>query len=182
MIAVAMGGHANPGETERTWFDRAISAQMDYPAAYSKMVRALLPRWGGSHEKMLAFGRECLATRRFDTDVPLVYLYILRNIGAELDNNRWRTAFRGPAAAAELQDMFGHLLAEPGRAESRSRILTQQALATAWSGDYGAAQRLLESVGIVPPGIEVLRRRSRHMRLFTRSHSPPDVGQVRGTL
>lgn len=147
MITVAMGGHGGPGETERTWFDRAVSAQMDYPAAYRKMVIALLPRWGGSHEELRAFGRECLATNRFDTDVPLVYLYVLRNIGSELENNRWRGAFRGPNESAALQELFSHSLTEPGRSEARSRILTQQALATAWSGDYGHAQRLLESVG-----------------------------------
>lgn len=147
MITVAMGGHGNPGETGRTWFDRAVSAQMDYPAAFRKMARALLPRWGGSHGALRAFGRECLATGRFDTDVPLVYLYVLRTIGCELDNNRWRAAFRGPSESTALQDLFSHLLTEPGRSGARSRILIQQALTTAWSGDYGHAQRLLESVG-----------------------------------
>jgi hypothetical protein len=147
MITVAMGGHGNPGESERTWFDRAVSAQMDYPAAYRKMVFALLPRWGGSHERMRAFGRECLATHRYDTDVPLAYLYVLRKIGAELEDNGWRAAFREPGVPEDLQKMFRQLLAEPGRSASRGRILTQQALATAWCGDYGNARRLLESAG-----------------------------------
>jgi hypothetical protein len=37
----------------------------------------LLPRWGGSYEEILGFGREALDTGRFDTEVPL---YALRAV------------------------------------------------------------------------------------------------------
>ncbi len=147
MITVTMGGHGNKGETIRTWFDRAVNAQMDYPDAYKAMIFALRPRWGGSHREMLAFGRECLGTKRFDTDVPLFYLYALRKVGVEMENNRWRLPFRDGRVKKELQEMFEGLLSEPSRSRSLNRIKTQQALVTAWCGDYPDAKQRLEAVG-----------------------------------
>jgi hypothetical protein len=74
-IAVAMmelvkSGNVRRGETVRRWFDRAVSAQIDYWAAYSTMLDHLRPRWSGSHEQMLAFARECVDTGRYDTAIP----------------------------------------------------------------------------------------------------------------
>jgi WD40 repeat protein len=68
LITVATGGVG--GEDARFWFDRAVAVDFDFEAAYRALFWALRPRWGGSHEAMLAFGRECLATKRFDTQVP----------------------------------------------------------------------------------------------------------------
>ncbi len=85
MIDVAKGGGAGPGETPRLWFDRAVVAQFDYPPAYDKLAWALMPRWGGSHEAMLALARECLATQRFDTSVPLQYYLIVRFLAQQDD-------------------------------------------------------------------------------------------------
>jgi hypothetical protein len=74
LITVAMGeAHAAPDEP-RLWFDRAVKAQFDYTSAHDRLARALLPRWGGSHQELMAFGRECAATKRYDTLVPW-YLY-----------------------------------------------------------------------------------------------------------
>jgi ankyrin repeat protein len=147
MIQVAMGGHAESGETVNTWFNRAVQAQMDYPEAYTQMLFSLRPRWSGSHQKMLAFGESCLATNRFDTDVPLLYLYALRAIGSEQSNNRWRLPFRHEKVRANLQRLFSNLIQEPGRKAEVDRILTQQALTTAWSGDYATARQLLRKAG-----------------------------------
>lgn len=147
MISVAMGGHAAPDETAHIWFERAVQAQMDYPEAFRKMLHVLKPRWGGSHARMLAFGEACLETGRFDTDVPLFYLYVLRIIGSEQSNNRWRLPFRDDRVRTNLKKLFVRLLETPGREAEMDRIRTQQALATAWCGDYRSAQRLLGDAG-----------------------------------
>jgi hypothetical protein len=74
LISIAgTDGEGAEGEC-RKWFDRAVAAQFDYTGAYDSYAWALDPRWGGSFEQMLAFGAECLATGRFDTDVPWYYL------------------------------------------------------------------------------------------------------------
>lgn len=69
MITVAMA-EAQPGETPRLWFDRAVAARFDYMPAYDYLQNALRWRWSGDPGALLAFARECAATRRFDTDVP----------------------------------------------------------------------------------------------------------------
>lgn len=147
MIRVTMGRHGNPGDTERLWFDRAVASQIDYPRAYFNFINAIRPRWSGSHREMRVFGKECLDSGRFDTDVPLYYFYCLRAVAAEMENNRWRTVFRKEDVRMNLERLFQNLIAEPGRAEQRSRLLAQLALASAWSGDHKKARLLLNSVG-----------------------------------
>ena len=82
MIRVAMGGGSD--ESPREWFDRAVAAQMDYEPAYFSLEWALRPRWGGSHSDMYKFGRECLATKRFDTIVPYHLIKVAEDIDEEL--------------------------------------------------------------------------------------------------
>lgn len=74
LIAIAKTDGEGAGGETRKWFDRAVAAQFDYTGAYDSYAWALDPRWGGSFEQMLAFGTECLATGRFDTDVPWYFL------------------------------------------------------------------------------------------------------------
>jgi len=70
--------------TPREWFEKAVAAQFDYIPAYYGYLTSLLPRWGGSLEEMLAFGRECAATRRSDTDVPFFLIVVLEKIDDEM--------------------------------------------------------------------------------------------------
>jgi hypothetical protein len=70
MIRVAMAGGAG-GESPRLWFDRAVAARFDYMLAYDALKNALRSRWSGDSNALLAFARECAATRRFDTEVPM---------------------------------------------------------------------------------------------------------------
>ncbi|MEJ2041465.1 MAG: hypothetical protein P8X55_21435 [Desulfosarcinaceae bacterium] len=146
MMRVTRGDNGKFGETVRTWFDRAVSAQMDYPEAYFEMLMELRPRWGGSHAAMRAFGEECLATGRYDTDVPLFYLYALRNIGTDFEKDGWRQVFRVKGTRRNLKTLFAGLSAEPRRQPARDRILTQYAIAMAWSGDYRGAKALWDEV------------------------------------
>lgn len=70
MIAVAMSSRT--ADNERTWFDRAVAVEFDNWLAYQKLTWSLYPRWGGSYRAMIAFGRECAETKRYDTEVPYV--------------------------------------------------------------------------------------------------------------
>ncbi len=80
MITVTMGQGNRGKETLRTWFDRAVEAQFDHIDAYNKLFHALMPRWHGSHEEMLALGIECFQTGRYDTSVPYQLVYSLQRI------------------------------------------------------------------------------------------------------
>jgi len=93
MITVSLG---DGSDEERLWFDRAVAAQFDHDPSYDRMLRqVLLPRWGGSHEEMLAFGRECLATGRFDTTVPYYSYAAALAVGGELPAVRDALAMEG---------------------------------------------------------------------------------------
>jgi hypothetical protein len=79
MISVAMAD-AEPGESPRLWFDRAVAARFDYMPAYFRLRSALRWRWSGDPDALLAFARECAATRRFDTEVPLEAFHYVEQI------------------------------------------------------------------------------------------------------
>ncbi|HUG70883.1 MAG TPA: WD40 repeat domain-containing protein [Pirellulaceae bacterium] len=64
-------------QTPRFWFDQAIAAQFDYLPAFAAYRQLLYQRGtaaGGKYDELLQFGRECLATGRFDTEVPDQFL------------------------------------------------------------------------------------------------------------
>src|SRR5204863_6416946 len=67
----------------RYWFDRATSAQFDWEDAYTDLIDAWRPRWGGSYELLYAFGLECKKTERYDTDVPYKLISVLCKITAD---------------------------------------------------------------------------------------------------
>lgn len=82
MISVSLG---EGSDEERLWFDRAVAAQFDHEPSYDRMLlQTLLPRWGGSHEEMIEFGHACLASGRFDTNVPYYGYGAAVAVGAEL--------------------------------------------------------------------------------------------------
>ncbi|HEY8961953.1 MAG TPA: hypothetical protein VIM57_07075 [Luteolibacter sp.] len=83
MITVTMG-QSGGDEMLRVWFDRSTAACFDYMPAYSSLTWAYRPRWGGSHELMLAMGKAAFETKRFDTRVPGVYNWILEDISDDL--------------------------------------------------------------------------------------------------
>ncbi|MCM8540531.1 MAG: hypothetical protein NE328_09670 [Lentisphaeraceae bacterium] len=81
LIAISMGGGTK--EPVRFWFDKAVAAELDHEAAYRAILWAYRPRWGGSHEKMLSFGRECIETGQYDTIVPSMMIEAIKDIKSE---------------------------------------------------------------------------------------------------
>jgi hypothetical protein len=134
MITVAMAGV--DGENTREWFDRAVAVQVDYLPAYSAYRWALRPRWGGSHEELLAFGEECLQTGRFDTIVPGQFDKAVDNIVEDYkDNDRdVLPLYRRPEVSANLCKLGRGLLKEPLPASELANIAARHA-AMAWAGD-----------------------------------------------
>lgn len=146
MITVAKGLGDDVTGPASLWFNRSVQSQVDYRKAYYNYLELMLPRWGGSYEKMRSFGQKCLETNRFDTDVPFYYLVVLRNIGRDLLDNKWRAPFRDAEVAEKLDVLFDGLLAEPTRKDDLDRILTQQAIVKAWQGHYSKSLELFSSL------------------------------------
>ncbi len=118
MITVMMGGGAQgPNENPRTWFDRAVQGQFDYMEAYSALFGAMLPRWGGSHAMMLAFGRECVATKRYDTGVPYQFIWAARTVADDMGGRPY--VFTEPAVYKTACEVLDGYAASPLEANSR---------------------------------------------------------------
>lgn len=149
MIEVAMGGVREGDETERLWFDRAIAAQFDDELAYSNLLWAYRPRWGGSHELMFALGQACLATRRYDTDVPLVYASACNDIAQERQD--WREFYSLPQVAKPLMELSEGMFAEPKRQGEKNKWRSYL-VANAWLvRDYKLADEHLSLVTKLDP-------------------------------
>ncbi len=80
MLDISIVARRAVEEESTEWFNRALTAQFDYLPAYKAWLNGLLPRWGGSHEKMLDFGIMCARTHRYDTQVPYYFFKILGDV------------------------------------------------------------------------------------------------------
>jgi len=154
MITVAMGGHPGPGESERSWFDRAIEAQPDSCTAHCNYFYALKPRWGGSFEAMEALGIERLRSGSYNSRAPLFYLMALREIGEDIEYDGWRAVFRQPGVLENLDRLFQPLIESPPHYIRPDRLRMQYALALAWCGQYARAEEMLKEL---PDAIDLRR-------------------------
>jgi hypothetical protein len=65
-------GLQRPRDVMETWFNRAMACDPDNYDACSYKLHYLYPQWYGSREDMLAFGRECVASKEWGGTVPLI--------------------------------------------------------------------------------------------------------------
>lgn len=142
MITVAMGG--NEIESPRTWFDRAVAAEMDHPWAYQRLSNAMLPRWGGSHQTMSRFGLECLATKRFDTAVPLQLFYQVRSV--EYETGGTDRYWRSPKVYARLREMFEGYRNAPEVPELQALLAPRKKVLTAYAAVALVAERWEDAI------------------------------------
>lgn len=162
LITVAMGGGTPRDESIETWFARAMEARDDYYQAYSKVLWALRPRWGGSHEAMLEFGRRALEQGRFDTGVPNVYLDAIVGV---LGDGGDLAMLRPPAVLANIERIADGNQ-KSGIASRRQTTDLLRILCLVERGDHAAARAVLDEpgfswseslalrVGVVPSVVE----------------------------
>jgi hypothetical protein len=136
---------------------------MDFLPAYGTVRVRLLPRWGGSHERMFSFGREALDTRRFDTEVPAQFLWTVLDIrrdqrSADGGDPDATPVLRWPDTMPLLRTMFEGYLAEPSRAAERPRWESLWAVVADRAGEAAEAARHLAAAGgrLDPNGISQL--------------------------
>lgn len=142
MITVSMGDDS--GEAE-TWFERAVAAEFDHLPAYTRLLRGpLRPRWGGSHEAMLAFGRRCLDSGRFETRVPTMFLDAVLAIGEDMDGPRDAVALPG---VHEDWARACKAYIEASRLPEQVRIWKSRLAAGHWAaGEHAAACAVLDEL------------------------------------
>ncbi|MHB9139762.1 MAG: thioredoxin family protein, partial [Victivallaceae bacterium] len=84
------------GDDMVKWFNRAVSAQIDYTPAYKYMLWGLRPRWHGDWHAMLAFGQKAADMEEawFYTAAPLAFVWAVQDIAGEMDFSRRRAFFQ----------------------------------------------------------------------------------------
>jgi hypothetical protein len=129
MITVCMG-ESEETDTMRAWFDRSVAAQFDYYAAYKNLLWGLRPRWLGNFADLLAFGRECAATGRYDTGVP--YELVRAAMAVSSDSEDPKSVFNDAGLDAELLKVLNSYFAqqstylEPGYCHTLAAILAHK--------------------------------------------------------
>ncbi len=68
-----------PREFVEDHFQKAVKLRPRFRLAYSAKMEYLRPRWHGSEEEMIAFGRQCAATGFWDEGIPGMFPYAVRD-------------------------------------------------------------------------------------------------------
>lgn len=87
MIKIAAENQAKDLKEMDLWFNRAMDLNPNNYEACSSKLHYLTPRWYGSRDEMLAFGRECVANTNWGGYVPLV----LVDAHSDYDSSRQAT-------------------------------------------------------------------------------------------
>ena len=148
MITVALGD----SDETRTWFDRALLAQLDYPGAWEEMRWGLRPRWHGSEAALLTLGRTAIKTGRFDTEVPRKFLDCVADVESEMELAPGRHIYGRDDIWPDIQKMYqGYIDAS---AQSHWSHLggwrTSYAVVAYFAGKYDVAREQLEALDWKP--------------------------------
>ncbi len=105
MMAVAISDSRYTAQHE-LWFRRAMALDPNGYDACGRKLQFLQPKWHGSADQLLAFGRECLASTHWGGRVPLV-LVDAHNLVAGPANPRQPYAYwRKPGVWEEIEASF----------------------------------------------------------------------------
>ncbi|MBI4569820.1 MAG: DUF4034 domain-containing protein [Planctomycetes bacterium] len=142
MISVAMGLGWS-AEKMDVWFQRAMSADGDhYHACGSKML-FLHPKWGGSFDAMLAFGRACLDSGSWQVKIRLMIV----DAHIEIRKGRGMTPqeyWSQPQAWKDVQSAFVPFL---DRFPNAKTWRTQYAMLACDAGEWAIAREQFNLIG-----------------------------------
>ncbi len=130
------------------WFDAATKIDPDDFRAYMGKLNWLEPKWHGSPDEMLAFGRECAATGRWSGCVPLVLVdahwAIGRYGGQGYPPAPHKEYFQtNPKVWEEIKPIYDRYLKEQ---DASNFHRTRYAVIAAYSGHWKEANALFKSI------------------------------------
>lgn len=105
MITVKMGQGAPFADME-TWFLRAMKADPNYVQAARAKLLYLEPKWEGSEEEMVAFGRLCATSGVWGGYVPFMLKEAHERIASYLNPNDQAEYLRRPEVREDVKTSF----------------------------------------------------------------------------
>jgi hypothetical protein len=146
---IRFAGSVGDRDGARRWFDRAVKARVDDPAAYETYLWVLHAPWhhdpAGSQRGVFDLGVEAAKGGRFDTEAPrqlVTALDLILKSGG--DCATWERLGAWP----EVKRVFDGYLAAPGRtAAQAARDRSAYAGLAARLGRYDEAAKLIEALG-----------------------------------
>jgi hypothetical protein len=133
MITVDLGQGKDRNEME-LWFGRAMKLDTNSYAACSAKLYYLEPKWYGSEEDMLAFGRECVASREWGGRVPLILTDAHEAIRRYLEKSEQDDYWKHPDVWPDIEAAF-------------NRFFELNPEATRWYHNYARYAYLCEQWG-----------------------------------
>ncbi len=128
----------------RKWIEEMVKVQVDYDEGFSGVLWGLRPRWHGSTEEMLKFGKQCLNTNRFDSSTPLWFLQAHKDVASEWDlPDKYFPELRN---TRDLEYLFKGLEAEPKRKTWRHHDRSQALITFFKCGKYDLARSWLDKL------------------------------------
>lgn len=106
MISVELGQGKGLARMEE-WFQRAMAINPEsYPACTAKL-HYLEPKWHGSAEAMLAFGRECVASTKWKGSVPLTLVEAHRDLASYVKEPELKPAYwKQPGVWKDIESAY----------------------------------------------------------------------------
>jgi hypothetical protein len=109
MMWVVLGLQLGRAEMDK-WFERAMKADPDNREACLVMMEYLEPKWHGSSEELMAFGRACAATKNWRSGIPLLLADAHRRASYYVDEAKRNEYFASTAVYGEIQNLFSEYL------------------------------------------------------------------------
>jgi hypothetical protein len=111
--------------TMELWFDRAMRANVDDRSACWSKLDWLDPKWHGSEEEMLAFGRACRDTKNWRTGITLLVGDAHFRIAGRLGGKEQARYMSLPEVWADIQPVYDEYLKHhPNDDVARSKYAT----------------------------------------------------------
>ncbi|HTL55277.1 MAG TPA: hypothetical protein VL361_06335 [Candidatus Limnocylindrales bacterium] len=105
MLSVELG-QGKGRERMELWFKRATDLNPNYYDAFSAKLYYLEPKWHGSPEEMLKFGRECVDSKKWGGHVPLILRDAHEALARYLDKEEQPDYWKRPEVWKDLKAAF----------------------------------------------------------------------------
>ncbi|MFL5340094.1 MAG: hypothetical protein ACJ8F7_08075 [Gemmataceae bacterium] len=143
MMWVVIGLDLGRAEMEM-WFERAMKADPDNRKACLNMMEYLEPKWHGSLEEMMAFGRACAATKNWRSGIPLLLADAHRRASYYEDKDKRVKYFKSSVIYGEISKLYSECLKQR---PADSRAQTECAMYCYFCGRYEEADQHFQAVG-----------------------------------